>query len=337
LEREIDLIEEIARLHGYDNFCDTLPAKTEFGYLPLDQKLIRQLREAFRGVGLTELIHYSLLKPGDDRQVELANPLFAEYSALRTDLIAGLLDAFQYNWEQGNGPLNGFEIGRVFWTDEAGYEEMDMVAGILGGDRAQGTWTRSGREQPLTWYEAKGILESVFQRLDLSVEYQPDRQDSRFHPGRTASLWIGGQCLGRFGQLHPQLCHQRDLPQQVYLFQLNLEILLNALEEDEETVPLFQAFSTFPAADRDLAFYVPTQVSVSDLQRAMQKAGKPLLQSVELFDQYQGEHVPEGQRSLAFRLVYRADDRTLTDGEVDPAHQKVRDTLVDKFHVSLRS
>ena len=205
LEREIDLIEEIARLYGYDKFCDDLPEKMEPGYLSLEQVLTRQLREAFRAAGLTELVHYSLVKPEDEQQICLANPLFTEYSALRTDLISGLIDAFQYNLEQGNSALNGFEIGRVFWREEEGLAEADAIAGILGGDPTQGRWIRGGRELPMSWYEAKGVLESVFQRLDLSVEYHPDRSDPRLHPGRTASLWLQGECLGKFGQLHPQL------------------------------------------------------------------------------------------------------------------------------------
>jgi len=337
LEREIDLIEEVARLYGYDNFCDTLPAEGELGYLPEEQVWTRRIREACRAVGLTELMHYSLVKPDQSRQITLANPLFAEYSALRTDLLPGLLDAFQYNVEQGNGGLLGFEIGRIFWSDEEGLGESDCLGGILGGDPSQGRWIRSGREQPLDWYEAKGYLESIFQRLGLVVEYHPDRQDQRLHPGRTASLWIHGDRLGTLGQLHPQLAQDRDLTVPVYVFQWDLDVLLDALIKQADAGVHFQAFSSFPAADRDLAFFVPTKVAVADLEKVMVKAGGALLQGVTLFDQYQGEHVPEGQRSLAFRLVYRAIDRTLTDAEVDPVHQQVRDALVEKFQVTLRS
>jgi len=337
LEREIDLIEEIARLYGYDKFCDDLPDKTELGFLSLEQVLTRQLREAFRAAGLTELVHYSLVKPEDEKQICLANPLFTEYSALRTDLISGLIDAFQYNLEQGNSALNGFEIGRVFWREEEGLAEADAIAGILGGDPTQGRWFRGGRELPMSWYEAKGILESVFQRLSLSVEYQPDRSDPRLHPGRTASLWLQGERLGQFGQLHPQLRSQRDLPEAVYIFEIDLDVLLDAWERDERLTPRFKQYSTFPAADRDLAFFAPVNVSVAEVERATRKVGSQLLESVYLFDQYQGESVPEGQRSLAFRLVYRASDRTLTDKEVEQAHQKVREALVEKFGVSLRS
>ncbi len=337
LEREIDLIEEIARLYGYDKFCDDLPQKTELGYLSLEEILTRQLREAFRAAGLTELVHYSLVKPEDEQQICLANPLFTEYSALRTDLLSGLIDAFQYNLEQGNSTLNGFEIGRVFWREEEGLAEADAIAGILGGDPTEGRWLKGGRESPMSWYEAKGILESVFQRLSLSVEYQPDRSDPRLHPGRTASLWLQGERLGKFGQLHPQLRSQRDLPEAVYLFEIDLEVLLDTWERDEKLTPRFKQYSTFPAADRDLAFFAPVNVSVAEVERATLKVGSQLLESVYLFDEYQGESVPEGQRSLAFRLVYRASDRTLTDKEVEQVHQKVRETLVEKFGVSLRS
>ncbi|MBP5974931.1 phenylalanine--tRNA ligase subunit beta [Brasilonema sp. CT11] len=336
LEREIDLIEEIARLYGYDRFCDTLPDKAEAGYLPVDQELVRKLRALLRAEGLTELIHYSLVKPGEDRQIVLANPLFVEYSALRTDLISGLIDAFQYNLEQGNGSLNGFEIGRIFWQEE-GLQETDVIAGIMGGDISFSKWTRSDRPQPMTWFEAKGILENVFQQFGLQVEYQPDCRDSRLHPGRTASLWIGGNRLGLFGQLHPQLRQKKGLPDSVYLFQLDLDVLLDSLDEDEILTPQFHPYSTYPASDRDIAFFAPVKVSVAEIEKVITKAGKELLKSVELFDEYRGEHVPQGQRSLAFRLIYRVSDRTLTDSEVEPVHNKVREALAEKFGVTLRS
>ncbi|NJM70276.1 MAG: phenylalanine--tRNA ligase subunit beta [Scytonema sp. RU_4_4] len=336
LEREIDLIEEIARLYGYDRFCDTLPEKAEAGYLPVEQELVRKLRALLRAEGLTELMHYSLVKPGEDRQIMLANPLFVEYSALRTDLMSGLIDAFQYNLEQGNGSLNGFEIGRIFWQEE-GLQETDAIAGIMGGDISSSKWTRNGREQPMTWFEAKGVLENVFKQFCLQVEYQPDCRDSRLHPGRTASLWVRGNRLGIFGQLHPQLRQEKDLPDSVYVFQLDIDVLLDSLDEDEILVPQFHPYPIYPAADRDIAFFAPVKVTVAEIEKTITKAGKELLESVELFDEYRGENVPQGQRSLAFRLIYRSGDRTLTDTEVEPVHNQVREALVEKFGVTLRS
>lgn len=336
LEREIDLIEEVARLYGYENFCETLPSKAAVGYIPKEQLLIRQLRAGFRAAGLTELMHYSLVKPQAAHQVVLSNPLFVEYSALRMDLITGLIDAFEYNWQQGNGALNGFEIGRVFWKEGEVLKEAEVIGGILGGDCSSGRWIRSGRSQPMSWFEAKGVLESVFNRLNLTLDYKPDKSDSRLHPGRTASLWFGEKQLGIFGQLHPQLRQERGLPDEVYVFQMNLDMLLPVLSE-KISARQFCPYSTFPASPRDIAFFAPIGISVAELKQVMVKAGGTLLSSVELFDEYRGENVPAGERSLAFRLVYRDSERTLTDADVESVHQKVREALVKNFSVNLRS
>ncbi len=338
LEREIDLIEEVARLYGYNHFADTLPQKSAGGYLSVEAALSRRVRETFRAAGLTELLHYSLTKPVSDRQVTLANPLFPEYSALRQDLIYGLIEAYEFNLNQGNGPLNGFEIGHIFWQDDQGIHEAKAVGGIVGGDGRSSRWVTSGQEQPLTWYEAKGILDGVFQRLGLAVDYRADASDPRLHPGRTASLWVRGRLeLGRFGQVHPQQRQQRQLPAEVYVFQLNWEVLETCLVPGLQKSVKFTPYSTFPASDRDLAFYAPLDTAVADLAAAMRKAGGKLLESVALFDQYRGEGVPQGQRSLAFRLVYRSPDKTLTDDAVEPVHQNVRATLEKQFGVTLRS
>ena len=337
LEREIDLIEEVARLYGYDNFSDTLPAQSVPGFLPEDQMALRQLRTAFRAAGLTELMHYSLVKTEGENQVVISNPLFVEYSALRTEMLTGLIDAFSFNLENGNGPLNGFEIGRIFWKEGENFKEKDAIAGVIGGDPARGHWTRGGREQPITWFEAKGILEAIFKRLYLSVEYRKESEVEQLHPGRTASLWLNEKRLGVFGQLHPQVQEKRELPKEVYLFEFNLSLLVEAMTQADNLTRKFKPFSTFPPSDRDIAFFVPVEVSVSDLENCMIKAAGNLLESVKLFDEYKGENVPEGQRSLAFRLVYRAGDRTLTEEEVQPKQQKVRDALVKEFNVDLRS
>jgi len=337
LEREIDLIEEVARLYGYNRFCDTLPEKTELGYLSLEQTFTRRLRGALLAAGFTEVMNYSLVKSGGDRQIILNNPLFTEYSALRTELLSGLIDSFQYNLEQGNPPLNSFEIGRVFYSDELGLLEGKRVAGILGGDPYRGRWQRGGRDIPMDWFVAKGMLESVLNQIGLLVEYQPDRRDSRLHPGRTASLWWQGERLGIFGQLHPQLRQERGLPDAIYVFELDLEVVMDAMGDEPNLVPKFIPFSTFPALERDIAFFAPVDVTVGDLKRKIVKLGDSLLEGVELFDQYHGESVPNGQRSLAFRLTYRSGDRTLTDGEVDPIHQAIREGLKEHFQVSLRS
>lgn len=341
IEREIDLVEEIARLYGYDNFCETLPAKTELGTLSRQDALARKLREAFRAVGLTELIHYSWVKPEGDKQVVVVNPLLVEFSALRTEMLTSLLNACQRNWEQGNDALNGFEVGQVFWKEGEKLKEARAIAGILGGDPTQGKWMRTAsQDYAMTWFEAKGLLERVLNQLGLSVAFQSDCPDERLHPGRTAALISQGENLGYFGQIHPQVQQDRELPV-TYVFELNFDRLLEQLARLQTKAMLFSTYSTYPAADRDLAFFIPTDVTVAEIEKVIRKAAggrkQSLLKAIELFDEYQGEHVPEGQRSLAFRLLYQASDRTLTDAEVNPIHQKVRDALEKQFNASLRS
>jgi phenylalanyl-tRNA synthetase beta chain len=339
LEREIDLIEEVARLYGYDRFLDTLPAEAAAGFLSLDEELLRQIRSAFRAVGLNELVQYSyaIEKLDNGSQVEIVNPMFTEYSTLRSELVSGLIQSFKTNLDQGNSALQGFEIGKAFGRDEMGLIETDVLAGIMGGDATWGRWITGGKPQPLSWYEAKGMLDAVFQRLALPVEYQADRSDNKLHPGRTASLWIEGQKLGYFGQLHPQLRQEKDLPTAVYVFQLELDVILNYLAAEERLVAVFKSYSSYPASDRDIAFFAPIDLSLTDIKRVINKAGGELLEGVEVFDEYRGQNVPTGQRSLALRLIYRALDRTLTDAEVEPLQQQVRDALVEKFNVTLRS
>lgn len=333
IEREIDLVEEIARIYGYDKFVETLPARTEFGFLSADQEGGRMIRAAFRAVGLNEVMHMSLCSPTESDQVKINNPVAIEYGALRVDLLTNLIEACAFNINQGNGILNGFEIGRVFWLDEAGSDETDRIAGIFGGDPTVGAWQHDSK--PMNFYEAKGLLDSVFHNLCVTVEYQPDQKDKRLHSGRTASLWISGERLGTFGQLHPQLRAEKELPDEIYAFELDFYTLLDAMMK--KSIPTFQAFSTYPSSDRDIAFFAPLKFTVAEIQRSITHIGGELLDSVTLFDQYIGKGVPEGSRSLAFRLVYRACDRTLTDVDINPVHQKVRDLLEEKFQATLRS
>ena len=335
LEREIDLIEEVARLFGYNRFANTLPQQTSRGRLSPEAALARQLRAAFRGAGLTESLHYSLTNPAPQRVV-LENPLFTEYSALRSDLLSGLIDSLQSNLENGNGPLNSFEIGHVFINEAGQLNEYERVGGILGGNAANGQW--SGTTTPMTWYDAKGVLEAVFQQVGLTVDYRADSEDDRLHPGRTASLWVRGRTrLGTFGQLHPRLRQERDLPEEVYAFELNWEAIATCLVSDRFRAPKFKSYSTYPGSDRDIAFYAPLDVPVADLEKLIARTGGQLLEAVTLFDEYKGKGVPEGQRSLAFRMLYRASDRTLTDQDIDPLQDKIRAALEKKFKVTLRS
>ncbi|MCF2970619.1 phenylalanine--tRNA ligase subunit beta [Synechococcus sp. Nb3U1] len=346
IEREIDLIEEFARLYGYDRFSETLPPEPQVGSLSPRESFTRQIREVLRAIGLTELYHLSLCpaeaeeKGSKNTLVKIANPLSPEYSAVRNALLPGLVEAFRFNWDQGNGPLQAFEIGRVFAhalpPSPHPYQEADHIGGILGGDPNPNDWQHHNR--PMDWFEAKGLLVSALERLGFHPEFRLDSPSEQFpelHPGRQASLWIEGSRMGLLGQLHPRLCQEKGLPDQVYVFELELDPLLEILEK--RGIVQFSPFSPFPASDRDIAFFAPVRLSVGELEQAIRQAGGELLQLVQLFDEYRGQGVPEGQRSLAFRLVYRAPDRTLTDAEVEAAQSRVRTQLQKQFQVSLRS
>ncbi|MFT0812246.1 phenylalanine--tRNA ligase subunit beta [Synechococcus sp. OH20] len=341
IEREIDLIEEFARLYGYDRFSETLPTEPQVGSLSTRETFTRQIREVLRGIGLTEVYHISLCPAEEDSSlVKIANPLSPEYSAVRKALLPGLVEAFRFNWDQGNGPLQAFEIGRVFAhalpTSPHPYQEAEHVGGIMGGDPNPHDWQH--RNRPMDWFEAKGLLVSALERLGFGPELRldpPEAQSPLLHPGRQAGLWIAGSRIGLFGQLHPRLCQEKGLPDQVYGFELQLDPLLESLER--RGIVQFAPFSPFPAADRDIAFFAPLDLTVGEIEKVIRQAGGELLQSVQLFDEYRGQGVPEGQRSLAFRLVYRAADRTLTDAEVEALQNQVRAQLAKQFPVTLRS
>ena len=337
LEREIDLIEEVARLYGYDRFNDTLPAQAKVGYIPSSMQIERKIIKYLTGLGLTQFIQYSLVSP-EKADIKIANPLFSEYSALRTNLIDGLIESSAYNIAQGNGAVKGFEIGRIFWSEEGEHKEGDALGGIIGGDLyTDGIWVSGGKPQPMSWYDAKGILESLFTVLKAPITYQTDSSDDRLHPGRTASLWLNRTKIGIFGQLHPQLAEEKDLTENVYVFELYLDPLIAFLDQSYLQTPKFKAYSTYPSVERDLAFFAPVDLTVADIVNAMRKAGGKTLVDVKLFDEYKGENVEVGKRSLAFSLVYRAIDKTLKDSDVDPIHDKIRKSLTKQFAVELRS
>ena len=333
IEREIDLIEEFARLYGYDRFSATLPSEASVGDISTWESLLRRIRLAFLSAGLTELMQISLCPQTAGVPVVITNPIAEEFSALRQELLPGLVDAYAFNQDRGNGPLNGFEVGKVFWREGDRYAEETRIGGIVGGNPARHSWQQSA--QSLDWFAAKGLLVKVFDRLGLQVTFKSDREQELLHPGRTASLWLNEQWLGVFGQLHPRVAKQRDLPAEVYAFELSLPTLVDGLKS--LGIVTYRNFSTFPASDRDIAFYSPLSVSVGELEAAIAKAGGELLESVQLFDEYRGKGVPDGQRSLAFRIVYRSGERTLTESEVESAHQAVRQQLENEFSVSLRS
>ena len=353
LKREVDLIEEVARLVGYDQFDVHLPDPLVPGGLDPTQQAERRLRRSLCAAGLQELSTLSLVKAAKGR-ISLANPLLADTGHLRDNLHEELLQAARRNRQAFRPDFWAFEIGRVYLaapgqeaaaTDPATIEERLLLGGIVCGERRSELWSSSGQPRPPSYFEARGLLQAGLQSLGLALEDRPALEQGvvgappadLLHPGRSAQLVFEGRPLGWFGQLHPARARELDLSDGTYLFELPLAPLLAAAIRPRRWQPSFTPFATVPPSERDLALVVSRSLTAAELLAAIRKAGKPLLEQAELLDRYEGAQVEAGYCSQAFRLRYRAPDRTLTDGEVDAAHQKVVASLESRFGAKLRS
>ena len=363
LKREVDLIEEVARLVGYDQFDVHLPDPLVPGGLDPTQQAERRLRRALCAAGLQELSTLSLVKAAKGR-ISLANPLLADTGHLRDNLHEELLQAARRNRQAFRPDFWAFEIGRVYLAapgqeaaatdpatvdlalvDPAKIEERLLLGGIVCGERRSELWSSSGQPRPPSYFEARGLLQAGLQSLGLALEDRPALEQGvvgappadLLHPGRSAQLVFEGRPLGWFGQLHPARARELDLSDGTYLFELPLAPLLAAAIRPRRWQPSFTPFATVPPSERDLALVVSRSLTAAELLAAIRKAGKPLLEQAELLDRYEGAQVEAGYCSQAFRLRYRAPDRTLTDGEVDGAHQKVVASLESRFGAKLRS
>jgi phenylalanyl-tRNA synthetase beta chain len=344
LHREVDLIEEVARLVGYDRFASHLPDPIEPGGLSAEQDAERRLRRSLVASGLQETCSLSLgpavsALPGADprKRLALANPLLADYSHLRDSLADELLLAAQRNLQAGRSGFWAFEIGNVFDATTPNGGQCQQLCGVICGARQAELWSSSGKPQALDYFQARGLLQQSLLSLKLPVEDRRLSDQPLLHPGRSAQLVVEGRPGGWFGQVHPELAERYDLPQATYLFQLDMAQLLTAATRRNRWQPTFTAYATVPASERDLALVVPSSTACGPLLQAIRKAGKPLLEQAELVDRYEGEQVAEGHCSQAFRLRYRDPKRTLTDAEVDAVHQKIRAALEKQFGAQLRA
>jgi phenylalanyl-tRNA synthetase beta chain len=337
LQRPVDLIEEVARLVGYDHFAAHLPDPLLPGGLEPAQQAERLLRRALCCAGLQETCSLTLVPQAPGR-VPLANPLLADYGHLRDNLQGELLEAARRNLQASQAGFWGFEIGQVFRPDQ-----RQLLAGVISGERRAELWSSSGKPLPPTYHEARGVLQQALAVLRVPIE---DRglsdgpaaaEDGLLHPGRCACLVVEGRPAGWFSQLHPQRAEALDLPEATYVFELMLEPLLLAATRGNRWQAAFRPFATVPASERDLALVVPRETSSAALLGAIRKAGRPLLEQAELVDRYEGEQLELGCCSQAFRLRYRDSHRTLTDEEVEQAHNKVRVALEKQFGAVLRS
>jgi phenylalanyl-tRNA synthetase beta chain len=269
--------------------------------------------------------------------VALVNPLLADYSHLRDNLTDELLQAARRNLQSSQPGFWGFEIGTVFNGGAGTPVETRELAGVICAERRSELWSSSGKPTPPDYHRARGALQQALSSLAVPSEDRPLTSNPRLHPGRAAELVIEGRPAGWFGQLHPARAEALDLPEATYLFQLALQPILVAATRRQRWQPTFAPFPTVPASERDLALVVPRTVTAAALLAAIRKAGKPLLESAELLDRYQGEQVDPESVSQAFRLRYREARRTLTESEVEQAHAAIRTALERQFAARLRS
>jgi phenylalanyl-tRNA synthetase beta chain len=343
LQRDVDLIEEVARLVGYDRFAAHLPDPLVPGGLEPTQQVERRLRQGLCAAGLQETCTYTLVAEAPGR-IPLANPLLADYGHLRDALHPELLQAARRNLQASQPGFWAFEIGQVFRGIPGAEGEQQMLAGVICGERYGELWSRSGKVRPLAYPQARGILQAALAPLRLPLEDRPLPQDPSpgpggelLHPGRRAQLVVEGRPAGWFGQLHPARAESLDLPEATYLFELPLAPLLSAATRSNRWQPAFAPYPTVPASERDLALVVPEDITAAALLSAIRKAGRPLLERADLVDRYQGAQLGEGLCSQAFRLRYRDSQRTLTDEEVEQAHARVRKAVETQYNAVLRS
>lgn len=318
LAEPIDLIEEIARMTGYQKIPSILPSANFQGQASLGQRRIRRVRHLLCRGGLQEVLTHSLIDPEvltlfwEGPFIPLRNPISPEYSVLRPTLIPGLLLTAQRNAHRGARDLHLFEVGKVFLRKGDAYEERDRVAGLLMGTRIRNPWNLKSLPIEADFFSMKGIVEELLEALHVSADFQPTTAPG-FHPGRTAQVITEKGSIGILGELHPSTQEQLELPSRVYLFEIDLEDLFAS----SQTVT-YHPLSRYPALDRDLALVVPTSVPAKQVELILKKASGPFLESLSLFDVYTGPGIPEGYRSLAFHLTFRSPERTLTEEDIAP-------------------
>ncbi len=351
--REIDLIEEIARINGYDKIAPTLPSKSQTPEITLEEKVLKRVHELMLSSGLNEiqtssLIGKSLLDkfkiPYDDANaVKVANAASEEYSMLRQTLAASVINCMKYNFDNGQKNFWAYEIGKTYLkTSEAdekntGVKETRVLEGIITGEVQNSKWQIKTTPD---FYTVKGILENMFEDLEVTrriklvpIEETPLAQTHKIlHPYRTAVIMLLGkkpQPIGYFGQLHPTLIGKLKLNQDAFIFKVDLTELITAVKE---TTPRFKHLPQYPEVRRDIAFIINEDVSFDDIQRVIKGAVKQnIFKGSEIFDVYQGEHVEEGFKSVAFRIKMQDENATLTDEIIEQQMTSVREKLQKSY------
>jgi phenylalanyl-tRNA synthetase beta chain len=339
LKREIDLIEEVARLYGVDKIPATTP-RGAIGTNPYDavHDQLSDARRILTGLGLFEAQGQTLISDiagrlmAGDALVPLSNPLSSDMNMLRPSLLPGLLDALRHNLSRKTDDVAMFEVGRVFTNIEGQRREGRRVAIALTGQRNPVFWSGNDREAKFDTYDLKGLLEEFLEQFGLRGLNYARRANSTALFLESATVNLGRFQLGEFGQLLPPLARQYDLRDAVLLAELNLDLLLAR----RNTTKSFRPLPAFPAIRRDVAMLVPEATTHEAVLQVVKQAKPANLEATELFDVFRGKNVPPGQKSMAYAFTYRHADRTLTDAEVNAAHEKLVAQLKQRLQAVVR-
>ena len=345
---EEDLSEEIARLYGYSNIPTTLPiGQSTQGKLTKEQEARRRVRDLMLSTGWNEAVSYTLVNPQqnlalgltEDRyqqMISLRMPLSEDHSSLRTSMLPSMLELAEYNNNHKNDSLRLFEIGKVFYPKALPLtelpEEKMMIAGITYGGTADNHW--SSKMTEVDFYYVKGVIEHLFNHFGISHHDAVYTQATKpaMHPGQTAVIAIAGEEIGYIGQLHPQVLKQANLPK-TYYFEIDYKKFL-----DHAKLPIqYSSLPKYPSIKRDIALVIDQQVAARDIVDVIKQNGGELLTAIQLFDVYIGKGVEDGKKSLAFSLTFQANDRTLTDEEIQTVIQAIISKLEGQWNAVLRS
>ena len=333
LKIEADLIEEIARLAGYNKLPqEPLITKKRNSLDSLHQSV----RSSFTSRGYSEVITYSfiedsaasLIEPKMKKLVSVNNPISQNMRIMRPSLLPGLLNTVSYNQNQGIDQIKIFEIGSIFQKSSINkIKETELIGGLISGLKAKHSW--SGSKRPLDFFDLKGDVESI---LGDSSGYVFKKGELPYlHPGKTAFIVKGNNQIGYIGSLHPKLVDELDLKQDVHFFEMQVEKI--SLKRKVK----FKNFSRFPLAQRDLSFILDQGIPSSEVKSIISSKAGPNLKEINLFDVYEGKGIPAGKKSLTFSLNWQTADRTLTDKEIDGIVEKIVKFLSKKFSAKLRA
>ncbi|MBJ6724066.1 phenylalanine--tRNA ligase subunit beta [Geomesophilobacter sediminis] len=346
LEREIDLVEEVVRLHGFENVPTTMPNAAIYSHLPSEgQQLLSLVKNLLVGQGLSEVINYSfvapsscdrILLPQDDFRrcgVKLLNPLSDELSVMRTTLLPGLLETVVKNISFRTLNQRIFEMRRIYIPTEG--EELPQepiyLAALFTGSRDLEGWNQA--KGGIDFYDVKGVVENILDELHVGgVSYASDELDPYFHPGKACRIVAGRTQLGSFGELHPSVQENYGIEAPVYYLEINFEKLVKARGE----MGTAQVPSRFPSTFRDIAMLVPDVTAAAEIVACVKGVKAPELEGVEIFDVYKGANIAADQKSIAIRVRYGSKERTLTDEEVSELHARVLAALQKKLNVTIR-